>query len=308
MSNDIINTNAGVRSKAIIYSLKIGMPSDRRSDKKESMILAEQRKAAHNVVTVSKSYFGEEPTYKAIRNVYAETRAFLKANSLPWGDNKQRIVLKSKWASFENGINELEAKWKDALKKFYDDYDNIKYRAQHSGRMSDLYNEEDFPSLDTLKKAFLWESAGASIPDVNDFRVGLSADEEERFRILCENNYKKQIESTIEASLEKVQATVSHLRDKMGSYGVDENGKVVGKFRNATVEAVEEVLDFVKAYNITNNPELDKICEEMKALVSYTPESLREDPALREEVYEAATNILHRVEGYGDVDNGSVQA
>lgn len=296
---NVVDTNAGIRGQCIIYSVSISMYSDRKTDSVAGTKLSDEANANKNSVSVSKSFFKNESSLKAIRNMAVEAKAYLYEHSLPWGDGGQRLVRKEHWADIEKNMDEYKSKFNDLVINFLSDYDAMKDRSILT--LGTLWTEEEFPTLEYLNKAFNWDSSGATVPDVNDYRVGMSVEQETRFKQLIENNMKQKTDQAISSNLNKIRAVVGRYRERMGAYGVDENNKVIGKFKDETVNQLRDLSQFVEAYNVTNNQELNDIVTELNDLVQISPDALRESPSLRERAHKSASDILHRVEG---VENG----
>lgn len=291
--------SSGVRGNCLLYQLRILMFADQKADSTLRDSVTAQHSAESGTVSVYKSFFHGEDTLKEIRKIYNQARNHLQKHTLPWGDQNIRIIKKDKWPEFEAAMVDFHSKFDVAVDAFLADYDNMKDRSKV--RLGNLWSEDTFPTKDELKESFVWIENGAQIPDIEDFRVEMSAEDAERFKNLCANTVKRDIENTVVSNLGKIRSSVGRFFDRMGSYGVDPaTKKVVGKFKDDTVHMLSELADFVESYNITDNDEIREIAKDIRELGKLDPDDLRNNPQSREKAHSKAEQILKRVSNMED--------
>jgi hypothetical protein len=160
-----------------------------------------------------------------------------------------------------------------------------------------LFREEDYPTQDELRGKFSFETKVMPLPDAGDFRVTLG--EEERQRI------KRQITLAVEASLQvgsrelwhRLYEAVEHMATRLAAYKVTEEG-VEHPFRNTVVTNLVKLVDVLPKLNVTQDPELERLSEQVRASLLVDPKELRQSDSVRTQTARRAAEIASRMAGY----------
>jgi hypothetical protein len=164
-------------------------------------------------------------------------------------------------------------------------------------RLGGLFRNEDYPATDELRGKFSFETKVRPLPDAGDFRVTLG--DEEKLRI------KRQITFDIEASLQvgtrelwhRLYEAVQHMADRLSAYKVTEDG-VEHPFRDTVVTNLVKLVDVLPKLNITKDPELERLSEQVRTSLLVDPKELRQSDSARIETATKAAEIASRMAGY----------
>ena len=226
---------------------------------------------------------------KAFKGVRSRFRAYLKEKSSPWLNDGTRVLAAPFYFEIVKKEAEVRAEWDKVLADFFKKYPTIKAVAKK--RMGSLYKEDDFPTVESLKKRFDWQFVVTAIPKKEDWRVDLGEKESAAVQ--------KQIEQKVQEAMTKVTAD---LWDRL--YEVVEKFVIKMKnsdatFRDSIIENIRELVSILPQMNITRDPKLEKAVTDIQAsLCKFNPDELREDPKMRKQAADAADDILKTMAAY----------
>jgi hypothetical protein len=169
-------------------------------------------------------------------------------------------------------------------------------------RLGGLFRAEDYPSVAELRAKFSMETRLLPLPDAGDFRVTLGDEEK--------NRIKRQIAEAVEASLQvgsrelwqRLYESVKRLVDRLAAYKATDAG-VEHPFRDSVVTNLVKLVDILPKLNVTSDPELERMTEEVRSALLVDPQRLRDSETVRSETARAASGIVDRMtvsmSGYG---------
>ena len=135
------------------------------------------------------------------------------------------------------------------------------------------------------------------MPEAGDFRVALGNEEKDRI--------KRQITAAVEASLQvgtrelwfRLYEAVQHMAERLSAYKVTDQG-VEHPFRDTVVTNLVKLVDVLPKLNITNDAELERLAEQVRASLLVDPNSLRKSESARAETAKVAAAIAQHMAGY----------
>ena len=175
------------------------------------------------------------------------------------------------------------------VENFIKAYPALKDEAQH--RLNNMFNEEDYPDLGTLRTKYSFSTQVSRVPVADDFRVNLNDDEIESIKASIEKQVQESTKSAMHDLWTRLFGVVQHMAERLS--------KEDNKFKNSLVNNINELCDLLPKLNITNNPELTKSVQEIESkLTAYDPQTLREDKTARNETAVEAQKILNKMRHY----------
>ena len=277
------------------------IPSGLRQDRQASSELASNKKANAKRVRVQKNTFGCNEL-DAVRKEIARLRSYIYSFTLPWGETGQRLLANSVQdevsAKVDNWIDDIEAKYQH----FLDRYEFI--REESKRELGDLAKDEDYWTTEKLQRKFKLSRPSewaTPVPDPElDVRAGWSKPQLERMKISMQKQNATKVRSACRETADRLEKVLARMVDRLEKYGKDENGKVVGEFRNTLVGNVRDIASLLPAFNIENDPKVEKVRQRIISdLCTVDVAELRKDPELREKVKTKAQDILDRVGNFG---------
>jgi hypothetical protein len=266
--------------KALLARLNISQWTARSYDKKISKKV-ESEYNAHDAGRYNKVLIAKE-AIKAITKAAGEARTFHYENTLPWSDLGDRILPTLNFESYSQKMRELRAVFEGEVNRFIDNYDS--YVKEAKQRLNGMFNERDYPHIKELPRKYNFNIVFDPLPRVADFRVDISHQETEAIRANLQERLEQGHEKVTRDLWERLHKVVGAMVNRLS----DE--KAV--FRDSLVVNIQGIVELLPRLNITGDLSLDKARREIEAkLCQHTPQMLRTNTVLRNEVAREAENI-----------------
>lgn len=290
------NTNYNLSSVAMLCEFNASVWTARKLDKQKSEDVVQHAGAkAKSAARVNKNLLAGRPELEEIASLVGEARTYVYANTTPWSDAGQRLIVTARMPAFDAKIEEYKRRFYLKVEEFVYLYPSL-ITAQAMA-LGDMFNRNEFPSTSEIKHKFAMSCDYLPVPQAGDIRVdiGEQAQDELRQRLIASS----------EARVNKVMADITgrftdHLKrmterlamsDKLTKKGEPIGGRIHDSLLNSALE----LCDMARDYNVTNDPLLSEARKALEAaLVGVTINTLRDDLPKREEVRVAATAILNR--------------
>lgn len=276
-------------NECMVVNVRINMWLGYRHDKAASQALVAQANAEADTARVNKHIIPKE-ALKDIVSAATAVRTHLYSKTMTWKDNGDRLLTRKLHMKFMEEHNDLVMVFDAAADKFVQTtYAEERQRAEF--RMGTLFNENDYPSVEQLRRKFSISLDIDAVTTANDFRVQMSEKAREEVR--------QSMEAAMQDRVNRALGDVwTRLAEKLEHYA-----KTMSKedqiFRDTTVTNLEEIVDLLPDLNIFGDERLAKMGEEIKdKLIGYTPGQLRKEPETRAYVAEEAQNIMNVMGGY----------
>lgn len=271
--------------KALLVQLNVSQWTARKLDKKATDLVAQASNTGNHAGRYNKSLL---PMNEYLDNVHKKTTLIRKEyyhNTLPWGIDGTMILPTDNYLDFMAKFRQYKSEWEMLVDNFLVAYPQLQLNAQRY--LGDLYNPNDYPSVDVLRRKFSMDMTVLPVPS-NDFRVGI--DEQELADI------QQQVEARVQQSTKvAMQEAWQRLYDKVKSMA-ERLSDTKAVFRDTLITNIQDVCDVLKRLNVTGDEDL----ENMRLMVEDTlannnPESLRLDLDLRKKKSSEAKDILDRM-------------
>jgi hypothetical protein len=292
ISNSV--SEISLTSRAMLCSLSISMWSARKHDKDASEEIATRHGAQtdagrYHKILLPKAALAE------IQKIVSEARQEHYFMTLPWDDNGYRVLPAAVYLDHVEKMRALSNRFTAAVEAMTGQFSQLVEQARI--RLGGLFCEQDYPALCELRDKFAFETKVLPLPDAGDFRVAMGKEEQERI--------KRQITAAVEASLQvgsrelwqRLYEAVSHMADRLTAYKVTEE-KVEHPFRDSIVTNLTKLVDVLPKLNVTNDPELDRLAEQVRAALLVDPNELRKSDTVRIETAKRAADIAGKMSAY----------
>ena len=281
-------------SRAMLASLSISMWSARKHDPEASEEIAMRHGAQTDVGRYNKVLLPKK-ALADLQKIVSEARDAHYFITLPWDDNGYRVLPGAVYMEHREKMRSLSGRFHAAASHLYEQFEELVNQARN--RLGGLFRQEDYPTLDELRSKYSFETKILPLPEAGDFRVTLG--DEEKARI------KRQITLDVEASLRvgsrelwhRLYEAVEHMAKRLAAYKVTEEG-VEHPFRDTVVTNLIKLVDILPKLNVTHDPELDQLADQVRASLLVDPKELRESDAVRAETAKRAAEIASKMAGY----------
>ena len=168
--------------------------------------------------------------------------------------------------------------------------------AQAQLQLGDMFNENEYPSVEQLRRKFKFSLVFEAVPDVGDFRVDIGNQAASEMR----EQYKQVLADRIGAVKQDLAERLLEPLQRM-SKGLDyhEGEKPTG-FRDTLVSNVLSIVELMRTCNLNGDAHITGIQQQLKqTLTGVTPDGLRNDPNLRANTKRNVDSIIKNLPSLG---------
>lgn len=268
---------------AMLVSLNISQWTARKFDKKTSEQINNAKGAKDDAGRYNKHLLGHD-VLGDIASVVGAARQYLYDKTLPWGDNGQRLLPAALFMDFTSDMRNFRAEFERRVKDFIKEYPNHKAAARL--RLGALYDPTDYPDDSEIAFKFSFAVNIDPVPSANDFRVDLSREHLDYIRREIEERERERQTEALKHVWSRVRDVVERIHVRMSA----DKPRIF----DSMIDDARELISVLPALNITNDPALNKIAQEIDQILVH-PDKLRVDPTAREEIAKRAGAILNQL-------------
>lgn len=274
-------------AKAFIIYTKISTWSGSKADKKATREVNNN----HGVTDAGKfmKRLVDKAAIRRVRKYDGIVRDFVKANTLPWGDNGDRILPAGAYFNFTSGFGKLLKEFNEEVDNFVANYEKLVAQAQTE--LNGLFNPDDYPNSTEIREKFgikysITPLVIDSVENVDDIRLKMIPDKEvakiqEKVKADLMSNHNRAIADMFERT--KVLLDRIYQVEKKAN---DDKRKRKPYFKGSLFEAIKGMIDLFPTLNYTNDPKVNRLVAELKTLL-VDPANLKKDD-------EAMKNYINR--------------
>jgi hypothetical protein len=217
--------------------------------------------------------------------------------TMPWEDGGWRLLPLSMHERYLREMDDAKMAHERLTEDFLRRYPNM-VAAREIG-LGDLFNIDDYPSVEELRTRFRMRVRIRPVPSGQDFRVDLSQDAAQAYRTQIEDELQQVLADSTYSLAQRVFKTVRSMADGLERCGGDVGGKRKGSFKNTLVGNVRDIAGLLPDLNLTDDPKLAAITAEINSkLTRWDAEDLREDDHLRDTVAKDAAKVADDISSY----------
>ena len=277
-----------IANNTMVVNLQISMWSGYKLDKGMSQRVTSEANAAADAARVNKHIVPKE-SLKEIVTAAGSLRTHFYARTLPWGDNGDRLLPRLAYTDFVQEHGRLEQEFHNAVDNFIKEK-YLAARDQAEFRMGEMFRAEDYPEADQLRRRFAVNLDVHGVPTGRDFRVDMDKQTTDMLRQQIEEKNAERVGTAMRDVWERLSTVLTHFANKMGEDAV---------FRDSTVKNLEELVEMLPALNVTEDPELEKIRQDITdTLIGYKPKDLRKDTAVRQAAAKESRRIADQMASF----------
>jgi hypothetical protein len=284
---------SAIHTRALLVWLHISTWSARKYDKRATAELTQRYNASSDGARVNKLLLpGEARAYKTLTSLATTIRAQHYANTLAWSDEGWRLLPTANYATYTAWLRTQQRAFGTALTEFTDDYPALRGLAMQL--LNGLYSDADYPSVQDLRTRFALSVEYAPVPAQGDIRVDLGSDQVALIETAIAERHQRATATAVTDAWSRLHEVVSKIAERLSQPDAI--------FRDTLISNAENVCDVLKRLNITDDPELERMRERVrKELTRYSPETLRDVPAHRQQTADRAADILSAMSGFFEV-------
>lgn len=275
------STNASISTPSIstaamLVELSISTWTGRKLDKTVSNEVTASKHAQKGTATVNKKILGDCAELDAVQKYAANVRNCHYALTMPWSDTGLRLLTTANYFQYQTQLTALQNEFATLVEKFLDAYTWEVSNAQV--RLGNLFNANDYPSVNTLRDKFRFNISYMPVPSAGDFRLDINNEANRQLAEHYNNYYQTQLNKAMNDIWQRAHSALSKMSERL-DYADHQTKKL---FRDSLVDNVLEVVSLLDTCNITNDGQMRAIQNRLRDTLSgVTPDALREDEYLR---------------------------
>lgn len=271
--------------RTLLVHLGISQWTARKLDKRATAIVSRE-----NVGNFNKTLLPTCNELGILHKYTSEIRKSFYLNVLPWMMDATFILPTSNYLTYVTEFRSDRNKWlglKDDVLLAYPQAKLDAKRILNSGE-HDLYNESDYPHIDDLERKFSMKITFLPVPDGGDFRTEYIDGETEAMKADLQAELADASQNAVRDVWQRLYDKVSWLQGRLAD--------PANTFNTSTYEDAQSTCELLTRLNFTDDPNLEAMRLEMQTkLVNHHPESLRNDPVLRQDTADEAKAIMDKM-------------
>ena len=287
-------TTNNLSSRAMLARLTITAWSARKVDKRATAETIDREQADAAAGRFNKQLLaGVDETLKERARIATAARTEHYRLTLPWNDDGARALTAAAFMQYTQIMAGFAREIQAADDAFFAAYPQAREAARFS--LGQMYNEDDYPTLDKIRAKFSFSTSVDPLPDAADFRVDLSADQIAAIQADIEHRTKTAEANAMKDVWTRLFTAVQHMATQLPKYASGE----IKRFNDTLVDNVQEIVDLLPALNLSNDPNLAKMGEMVRQqLTQVSAQTLRDDESARQQTASNAAAITRQLSCY----------
>lgn len=231
----------------------------------------------------------DEAYLSDVKRVASATRQSHYDLTLPWVDGSRLLTLAAR-PKHEEAMTLAREAWGKAVDAFFVKYPEAieSAKVMHNG----TFNPTDYPPEEQCRAQFGIVLEISPVPQTAHFGGLFTGEDMERMRAQLESTNATRVQAAVEDTIRRLLEPVAHMATVLADRQAT--------FRNSLVTNVKEICALIPALNVTGNAQLADATRSIEAtLATISPDDLRDSVVIRQQVANAAGDIVRRFGAMG---------
>jgi hypothetical protein len=261
----------------LLYRPSVSVWTARKKDKAESAKVNSNAGAVDGAANVHKQLLPDSEELEAVHKYATAFRTWIYTNTLPWGDNGERIGRVERHLEFMADAGDMMREFDTKVEAFIDAYAQAYENAKFT--LNAMFNASDYPGQNEVRSKFAISLDVSTLPNSDDFRVvdGIPQEEVDKLCALAQSSTEARIQAGMLEAYTRLFDVVSKMATTLTQYG----DKEIKKFNDSLLNNISALIAIMPALNITADPKLAALTSECKVLLDYDLADLRKDEGTR---------------------------
>lgn|SRR5512139_626701 len=288
----------------VTVNVKHGGLLGQRIDKEASATVSNTYSASSKQVKAAKYLINRQnKKVKAVVSASQRIRDLVYKYTFPWGDSNLRMLPVKAHKEFTEKLNTAIRDFWDTVSEYETHYPYlVEDSKQNLTGLGLLFDPAQYPPQDKIKSLFTVNVEYWPIPESGHFVADVAKEAADEARKALTELSVKRANEAVNNMLHRIEETVGEFVEKLAAYKKTDE-KIIGIFRDSTVENVAEMARLVKSLNFSDDASLDNLAGQVARLARATADALRDDPTLRESFVNEGKTLIARLDGYRKTDS-----
>lgn len=286
-------TTPSIATAAMLVTHQISFWEGNKTDKAASRQVTADNNARRGAARVNKLLI-QSQEHDELKAFVATCRQGHTAATMPWSNSGLRLLTNAVFPEYHKARNQEQSLFYELVEDFLHYYPSAVSDAQ--ARLGNLFNPDDYPTVEGLRRKFSYTFNYIPLPDAGDFRLDINNEAKQAMQEQYAKFYDNALAEAMQDIWHKLLKPLQNMSERL-NYRAGE--KPTG-FRDTLVENVTDVVNIMKTCNVTGDPVMEQIRIDLtQALRGVTPDGLREDSSLRRETKTKIDNIIANLPSLG---------
>jgi hypothetical protein len=276
----------------MLVEMNISVWTANKLDRNATDTVTTNNYASSSAAKVHKNLMAGTSLRKEISDFGTACNGWHRSRTIPWADKGARLLPTSLFLDYKTEANQRRDKFNHMVENFLREYPNlIQQSASHLGA---LFNRNDYPSVEEVASKFGMRLVFSPVPESNDFRLAVPAQELEELKGQYEESFKSRLADAMKEPWDRLHTVLSAISTKL----IDkENPEERTCYHTSLITNAQSLCALLTHLNITSDPKLEAARRELeRALVGVEIDDLRDSPVVRADVKARVDAVLKQYE------------
>jgi len=278
---------------AMLVSVNIvngGLLGERKNAKATALIhktysIADKRAKASTFLIDRK-----HPKVKAVVAASQRVREVLYKYTLPWGDDKTRLLSISVHKLFSKKISEAEVELREAWDEYLHVYPSLVADSERKeSGLGGLFDASQYPSVKKARELFAFKLTYWPVPSSGNFVADIAHEAAAKAKADMALEIETRLKTSAQELVNRGREAVATLMERLQSFNKKADGKII---KDTLIKNLEEVAHLIENMNITGNTHIYDMAWKIRRLSKVSAAGYRMSPQFRSEGLSLGEAIL----------------
>jgi len=283
-----------IGSSAMLVDFSASVWTGRKKDRKASDDVTQANFAASGVASVHKKLMADCQELVAIQKFVANGRNQHYSMTMPWSDMGLRLLPTAQYFKYHQAMTEMQDEFHRLVNTFLQGYEwEI---TQASAKLGDLFDRDEYPSLESIRTKFGFRLSYIPLPDSGDFRIDIGNEANEQVKSHYQDYYSAQLNNAMNDVWQRTHKALSAMSERL-DYSDNDDKKI---FRDTLVTNVLDMVELLNVCNVNGDGQMTAARMKLEdAFRGVNAEALREDEHLRSETKRTVDEVIKSLPSIG---------
>ena len=276
-------------SSAVLVDLTIRGWTGKKLDKDVSNEIDAAKATQVKAGAYQKNLLAGSEQLASVNQYAMMIRAWHAKVTLPWSDSGTRLLPTSSLQRYMQELSDHEVEYRARVSDFQQAYTTLIQAAQF--RLGQLFKLSDYPDPSEIPGKFELRTAMYPLPEAGDFRVDIGNAGLAELRATYQEQQQKRIQEAVDDVRDRVKTALQKISNQLR---IEPDG-TKGRMHEVTLENAIELCNDLNGFNLTRDPELDRLKKEMHdILMGVDIKEMKRDEFLRRQAKQDVDALLDK--------------
>lgn len=284
-----------ITDKAMIVSMKFHQIGQTKKDSEVTDLANSNAHATKEAGNYVKKLYAKN-AFKEVNACKSAIRDLWIQNTSAWGDNGERIMPSSLYASFTADYRRLRADWETEVDRFIVRREELIEEARM--RLGDMFDESIYPTVGEMEEKFDIIVDIKPVPDGDDFRIESTDFDSAEIRDQINTRVKERTGEITNDLFKRIHTVVNNMNSRLTEVMNDDGTGRKKSFRDTLVGNIKDLTDVLPDLNLNKDPEIYRLAKEMQDKLVVEPAELRNNYETLSSTQKSAEQILDSMSAF----------